>query len=434
MNRSSIETRLNDLMRKQFESNSVPCAFPEDIDNLTAADLEVVPCENRVDLRHLPCLTIDCDHTKDMDDAISLLHIDGGYELGVHIADVSAYVTPGSFLDEVATERGSSIYLENNKTIPMLPQVLSNDLCSLNPNQDRNVISVLIRMTEDGTVQSYDIMKAVIHSRMKGVYSEINSIFARTASPEIIEKYDELIPMLQDLRTISERLMEKRRENGANICADDEVIINLDGDNISLELIKRGCSEALIEELMVLANRTVAEYCFNNDLPCLYRTQLEKNSLAQYKPHVDSHFELGLEYYVHFTSPIRRLADLRVHQVLTDWLGGMSLDELHDIYDEFIEESAEIATKRFRRAQTMQKISRDFCYSCYFSKRYRDIYVGKIVGYTKTHQPIIRMDDFPINVLGSAALSACTGDKIAFHVSADVSNRKLYAVAGRKVA
>ncbi|MBQ6610431.1 MAG: RNB domain-containing ribonuclease [Oscillospiraceae bacterium] len=430
------EMLLDKFMDEQFEKNTISVSFPEDVASLLAQDLTPAPCKNRMDLRRLPCLTIDCDDVRDMDDAVSLVRTKTGYLLGVHIADVAAYVRPGSRLDEIAAERGSSIYLAN-RTIPMLPPVLSQDLCSLNPNEDRNALSVLIDITKDGQVRRYMVTKSLIRSRVKGVYSEINSIFSRNASPAVVSKYRSFIPALWDMKGLTEKLRRKRCAAGANTAPSEEVKITVQNGEIQLALHRQGASELLIEEFMVLCNSLVAEYCQSNHIPCLFRTQDKKNTLAKYEPCCGRHADLAIEDtgYLHFTSPIRRYSDCVVHQTVSAWLDGASAEELNARYNrEYMEEVALIATKRFRRAKAMQLVHSKFCFTRYFACRREELYLGRVIGYNKQQRPILCMDAYPIHVLGDLALRAQIGEKFSFRISADVDNRKLYAELPRRVA
>lgn len=432
--RISVEALLNDFMAKQLSAANIAVSFPEDIALLRKDELKPAPCRSRLDLRATPCLTIDCDDTKDMDDAVSLERIPGGYELGVHIADVSAFVTPGSRLDEEAANRGSSIYLAN-QTIPMLPPVLSNELCSLNPNADRLAISILIDLTENGTVLGYKVAKTVIRSRVKGTYSEINALLAGTASARVAAKYSAFTERLHAMRALSEALLEVRRGTGANVTPTEEVRVSVRGDEVRLTVRTQGAAESLIEEFMVLANALIARYFYDNSLPCLYRTQRQRHTLAQYQAAPDLHAELALEHYVHFTSPIRRLSDLRIHQILTDWLDGMSIDALRTKHGgAYLQASADLATKRARRAQALQKLCSDFCYSHYFSRHYRSVYTGRVVGFSRTNQPILRIDEYPVRVLGNAALKAAIGDAYLFNVYANTQTRRLFATKALKLS
>ena len=434
--RMTEEKALDSFMEQQFAHNSISAAFPADIASLRAEDLKPAPCRERIDLREMAVLTLDCDETRDMDDAVSLEQTEQGWLLGIHIADVAAYVTPGSRLDEIATERGASIYLPN-RTLPMLPPVLSQDLCSLNENRDRNALSLLIGITRAGSVLDYRLCKSRIRSRVKGVYSEVNSIFSHTAARETLRKYRPFLSRLWDLKRLADALRERRCRLGADVAPGEEVKAAVVGGEIQLRLQRQGEAEMLIEELMILANSLVAQTCLTNGLPCLYRTQEEKNRLAGYTPDFTRHSSLAIRGtgYTHFTSPIRRRADCFVHQVLTDWLNGESAEKLRRKYSpELVEEMALIATKRLRRAQTMQLMSLQFCCSRYFAVQSQTVYRGTVVGFNRQKLPILCLEAFPIYVLGSLSLGAQIGERYAFHIAVNDATRKLYAACGRRTA
>lgn len=331
----------------------------------------------RTDLRELPIFTIDGATAKDLDDAVSVEETDGGYRLGVHIADVSNYVRENSKLDGEAFMRGTSIYY-GNSVIPMLPKELSNGICSLNPNEDRLTFSCFMDISAEGKLLSYKIEKSVIRSRVKGVYTEVNEIFDNTASPEILEKYKEVIPSLTIMRKLALILRKAKSDRGAIDFASDEaqVVINDKGVCVGVEKRERGEAERLIEEFMLLANEAVASIAVEKKLPFVYRiheepelTKLEDlavslraagidareikpglkpmalkkalektkdtpkekaiNSIAlrcmskaRYAPDCLGHFGLALENYCHFTSPIRRYPDLSIHRILSELLNG----------------------------------------------------------------------------------------------------------------
>ena len=180
---------------KQLECANVRVKFPHAILCAPRDGLVPSPCSSRIDLRDTPCFTIDCSSTKDMDDAVSVEKTAIGYALGVHIADVAAYVKPGSSFDTCAMERGTSHYLPD-RTIPMLPPVLSADLCSLNPCEDRLAVSVLVTLDANGAVVGYEVVKSTIRSRVKGVYDEVNAILEGVATPEVSSKYAAVIDQL----------------------------------------------------------------------------------------------------------------------------------------------------------------------------------------------------------------------------------------------
>lgn len=345
----------------------------------------------RKDLRSWPVFTIDSASTKDIDDAVSVRREpDGGYTLGVHIADVSHYVQPASALDAEAMRRGTSVYYADS-VVPMLPRELSNGICSLNEQVDRLAFSCLMQLDKNAVVRDYSFAKTVICSRVKGVYAEINAIYAGEAVRGVIEKYSEVADALPALREIYEKRTALRAQRGAMDIESGEAKLVLDADGRCVDVIKceRGESEQMIEELMLLANECAAALARRMEIPFVYRvhelpgaervenlrkaltaagvdfdfageipsqkelsalldktrgTKLERfvhtNVLrtmakAKYEPTPKGHYGLALSDYAHFTSPIRRYPDLAIHRILTDVCAGADKDSLCKKYTGF---------------------------------------------------------------------------------------------------
>jgi len=322
----------------------------------------------RKDLRDTICFTVDPEDAKDFDDAVSLEKISKGYKLGVHIADVSHYVQEGTPLDKEAFKRSTSVYLVN-KVIPMLPHNLSNNLCSLIPNVDRLAMSVIINLDFNGNVEKYKIFPSVIRSKKRFNYKEVQEIFNKIKQGTEPEK----LPMgkyLKWMYDLSKILREKRINNGSLELEIPEIKIIMDDNKIKeIKIKERLESHQMIEEFMLLANKVVAEFLANNNIPALYRVHdkpdeskinlLQKiiNPLgihfvlknysnpktlqqilnevrntsygylierillrtlkkAKYQPENIGHYALNFTHYTHFTSPIRRYPDLIIHRVL----------------------------------------------------------------------------------------------------------------------
>lgn len=423
MNEFSQAAFLNAEIDKKLEENRVPVEFPAHLAELKAQDFEVEFRPDRRDFRDLPVMTVDSADCKDMDDAVSLEVTSSGYVLGVHIADVTAYVLPGSELDQEALNRGTSIYLPG-RTIPMLPQVLTNNLCSLVPGKDRNTISVLINLDQAANVTAYTITKGMIRSRIKGVYSEINSLYEDTASDSVKGKYAAVQEMLLQMKTLSEQLRARRAADGANIQNNSEPKITLKKGRILVRPNVNKAAEIMIEEFMVLANRLVAEYMIANQLPCIFRTQRVKNTRANYMAEVNHHAELALDAYCHFTSPIRRYPDLLVHRALGYRLSGLSTAEIAALMGaEAMNEVSDIATSRGRRAADIEYFIRRYCYAKYFSWHRRELFHGQITDRANCRgKAMIRLDSYNLLVIGTAAIKEYQGQRVSFYIGTDDRN------------
>lgn len=402
------------------------------------AVIDATEAANRMDLRGIPIFTIDSAETKDIDDAISLMKLkNGGYELGVHIADVSHYVLPGSELDKEALERATSIYYAD-KVIPMLPAQLSNGICSLNENEDRLAFSCLMELDETGNIHSYRFVKTVIRSRVKGVYKEINKLLESDADAALQQKYAEVIAQLPVMHELYEKRVQLRRARGAMEIESDEAKLVLDENGRCVDIVKRsrGVSECMIEEFMLLANQCAANAGRVHHLPFAYRiheapdaekmakltatlkacglnyhfkgeipTQLELCALldetrgqpfqipihtgvlrsmqkARYAPEPKGHFGLVLADYAHFTSPIRRYPDLAVHRILTDLLCGTPEKELIKNYAAYAAHACEQSSNQEVAAVRIERDVED-CYKAeYLHDHLGEEYDATISGVT----------------------------------------------------
>ena len=344
----------------------------------------------RLDLRGEPIFTIDGADTKDIDDAVSITKVDGGYKLGVHIADVSHYVKKGSALDNEAFERGTSIYYAD-RVVPMLPKELSNGICSLNPNVDRLAFSCLMDVSREGKLLNYRFEKSVIRSRVKGVYSEVNKILDGTADEGIKEKYAKVIDRIPVMLELAQ-ILEKNRENrGAPEIdtVETKIVTDENGVCIDVKPRERGVAERIIEEFMLIANNAAAALAMKEKIPFVYRVHeappadklttlnetlvalgvnpegigadssaadlarvirdnkdsdkyvvinrivLRTMMKAKYDREPLGHYGLVMPEYAHFTSPIRRYADLSIHRILTDYVYDLSLEKLCKKYNDF---------------------------------------------------------------------------------------------------
>lgn len=423
---------LGNFIDQQIASNNVAVDFSDSIANLNANDFCLETNPNRLDLRAKPCITIDCTDTQDMDDACSLEKTSWGFRLGVHIADVSSYVQPGSMLDEAAYNRGTSIYLPG-KTIPMLPAILTNNLCSLVADEDRRSVSVLIDLDDKGNVKGYTIHKALIRSKLKGVYDEVDAIFDGTAEPALVRKYQSITPMLWDMYALAQKLRFLRIEQGARVSDDKKPIIVVKGGSIEVRKPQVGWAERIVEEFMILCNKLVGDYMEQQHLPCIFRTQANRNVYAQYDTESKQHASLGIHSYVHFTSPIRRLADLKVHQCLSLHLAGMRTDRIVSCMKDSIQEDSEIAAKRLRRARQIENACRKLCYCLYFGEHPGIRYTGHFVGTDSRGLALLELDDLKIRVMVPKDLRVVSGRTYSFMVYSQSEKRANWAVMLKRV-
>ena len=362
-------------LRALLEGHDIREDFPEDaLEQARALPREVreEDLAGRFDARPLAAFTIDGEDAKDFDDAVSLRRDESGdWELGVHIADVSHYVRRGDAVDREALRRGTSVYLPG-LTVPMLPEQLCNHLCSLCPDEDRLTLSILLRVRE-GEVIGRTLTPAVIHSRARLTYEQVNRLFAGQGS----EVPEALRGDLSDMLALSKRLRRRREERGAIDfeMTEPQFTLDADGNPVDVRARVRGEAERMIEDFMLLANEQVAQMARENELPFLYRVHEEPDpdrlhalevflanlgrpvylggkvppaalrrlleetkdlpesgvirhvmlrslKKACYSDTPDGHYGLAAQDYCHFTSPIRRYPDLTAHRMLKRMLSG----------------------------------------------------------------------------------------------------------------
>lgn len=416
-----------------------PDKVREEAKKFEGAEVSEKDCEGRMDLRALPIFTIDSAETKDIDDAISLTRTsDGGFELGVHIADVSNYVKPGTELDNEAFSRATSVYYAD-QVVPMLPKALSNGICSLNENELRLAFSCLMRLDKEGNLTDYRFVKSIIRSRVKGVYSEINALLAGTADAEIKAKYADVIDQLPAMKELYGHRARLRKERGCMDIESGEVKLILDENGRCIDVKKRtsGESESMIEEFMLLANQCAAHFARVKQIPFVYRVHEEPNaeklerlhallqacgindhfakdvptpkelsailegvrgtpyeqivntgmlrcmSKALYEEKPKGHYGLVLKDYAHFTSPIRRYPDLAIHRIMTDLLKGTEKETMILRYTDFAERASKQSSEREVIAMQIERKAED-CYKAEYARRHLgECYEGTISGVTQ---------------------------------------------------
>ena len=416
-----------------------PDKVREEAKKFEGAEISEKDCEGRMDLRALPIFTIDSAETKDIDDAVSLTRTsDGGFELGVHIADVSNYVKPGTELDNEAFSRATSVYYAD-QVVPMLPKALSNGICSLNENELRLAFSCLMRLDKDGNLTDYRFVKSIIRSRVKGVYAEINALLAGTADAEIKAKYADVIDQLPAMKELYGHRARLRKERGCMDIESGEVKLILDENGRCIDVKKRtsGESESMIEEFMLLANQCAAHFARVKQIPFVYRVHEEPKaeklerlhallqacgindhfakevptpkelsailegvrgtpyeqiintgmlrcmSKALYEEKPKGHYGLVLKDYAHFTSPIRRYPDLAIHRIMTDLLKGTEKETMILRYTDFAERASKQSSEREVVAMQIERKAED-CYKAEYARRHLgECYEGTISGVTQ---------------------------------------------------
>ena len=410
-------------MAAKIAGMDVPVEFPADVlreaEKIAAAGVTAFDMEDRTDLRGECIFTIDGASSKDLDDAVSIRQNENGWELGVHIADVSHYVRPNSKLDADAFERGTSIYYAD-KVIPMLPPALSNGICSLNGGEDRLAFSAIMQISPEGDLLDAKFCKSVINSCVRGVYSECNAILDGSADAQLQAKYAEVTESLHMLDKLTQVLEHRRIQRGAPELESTETAVVLDENGICIGLVprERGRSECIIEACMLMANQAAARLAREAEIPLVYRVHedpapervaalkemlvklgqpcpqfeeasprdmqkilddapckscfpvvnkltLRSMAKAKYSHEPLGHFGLVLRDYAHFTSPIRRYPDLVVHRVLSDYLDGAGKEWLCKRYGRFTENAAEHSSAMEVRAVSIERDADD-CYAAEF--------------------------------------------------------------------
>ncbi|PNY21092.1 Ribonuclease R [Streptococcus parauberis] len=394
-----------------LESMDIVSEFPDDV----LAEANAIPdapsdkdLMGRVDLRKEITITIDGADAKDLDDAIHIKKLENGnFELGVHIADVSYYVTEGSALNREAAERGTSVYV-TDRVVPMLPERLSNGICSLNPNVDRLTQSAIMEIDMQGKVVDYQICQSVINTTLRMTYSCVNDMIA--GDEEALDEFAPIVEAVQDMAVLHKILETMRVKRGAlNFdTSEARIIVNDKGMPVDIVVRSRGIAERMIESFMLAVNECVAEHFSKAKLPFIYRVHEEPKSeklqkfldyasifgvqikgtankisqealqdfmakvegqpgaevlnmmllrsmqQARYSETNHGHYGLAAEYYTHFTSPIRRYPDLLVHRMIRDY--SHVTEEKKEHFAQVIPELAASSSRLERRAIDAERL------------------------------------------------------------------------------
>ncbi len=378
--------------------------------------------KNRKDYRDWLTFTIDGEDAKDFDDAVSIVKLRGGkYRLGVHIADVSHYVKPFGKIDKEAYARATSVYFPES-VIPMLPERLCNDLCSLRQGVERLTMSCVMTINKSGKVVDYEITPSIIKSSARMTYNQVQAIL--DGDKKLREKFARQTESIEIMNELTDILISKRDDNGSiDLDVKESSISVSKNGNISVEATNRAKSHRIIEEFMILANVTVAEYAYFLESPFVYRVHekpseerlenfysflnglgvnarrrkdeiyskdfqsilkdaentpaftlinrvmLRSMQKAKYSPVDKGHFGLSLAHYCHFTSPIRRYPDLVVHRILKDILNGT--ENLETKYSNFVSNTSAQSSEKEKNAAEAERAVDDY---------YKLLYIGEFIG------------------------------------------------------
>lgn len=440
----------------------LPEEYPDGVmDQVRDIEEEVAESEKigRADYRNLQTVTIDGEDAKDLDDAITLTKEGNTYHLGVHIADVSQYVTEYSPLDKEALKRGTSVYLVD-RVIPMLPHKLSNGICSLNQGVDRLALSCMMDINEKGEVVEHRIEESVINVDRRMSYTSVHKIVEEEDEAERKE-YKELIPMFELMYELAGILRERRFKRGSIDFdfAESKIILDPKGRPLDVKIYERNNAHRIIEEFMLAANQTVAEEYFWLELPFVYRThevpdvekiatlnafvsnfgytvrvgaddeihpkeiqKLIKNvdgtpeealisrlalrsmKQAKYTVSCEGHFGLAMKYYCHFTSPIRRYPDLQIHRIIKENIHGKLADKRVEHYNQILPEVTAEASRLERRAEDAEREVEKMKKAEYMEQFVGETFEGIISGVTtwgmyvelpNTIEGMVRVADIP---------------------------------------
>ena len=418
----------------------LPVEFPEKVLNQAervAKDVTSADMAGRMDIRSWRMVTIDGEDAKDLDDAISITKEGENYQLGVHIADVTNYVQERSALDREAYERGTSVYLVD-RVIPMLPHALSNGICSLNAGEDRLALSCIMTVNPKGEVIDHKIAETVVHIDQRMSYTSVKKIL-EDRDQEEMEAYKEFVPMFELMAELAKILREKRHRRGSIDFdfPESKIMLNADGTPTEIKPYDRNTATKIIEDFMLLANETVAEDYFWQEIPFVYRThdvpdeekiqklctfinnfghsmhvankevrpkeilkllakvdgtpegdfisRLELRSMkqAKYTPENTGHFGLAAQYYCHFTSPIRRYPDLQIHRIIKETLRGRMNENRMEHYESILPEVTKHASQMERRAEEAERETIRLKKAEYMEQHIGEVFAGVISSITK---------------------------------------------------
>ncbi len=425
-----------------IKAYDLPDQFSQEVLEEAARVPERVPEDalaGRRDLRDLLTITIDGEDAKDLDDAVSVRTLENGHrELGVHIADVSAYVPEYSALDKEAFRRSTSVYMAD-RVLPMLPHRLSNGICSLNEGEDRLTLSCLMELDEKGVIVDHEICETVIRTRHRMTYTNVQKIIG-DGDPETCGAYADIVPMLTEMKETAALLRERRADRGyINFdFPESKAILDAKGRPLEIRACERNSATRMIEDFMLAANETVAQEYAWRQLPFLYRVHenpdpekirqlsvfinnfgltlrsrngevhpkeiqklltkiegtdaenlisrvtLRSMKRAAYDTECSGHFGLAAQYYTHFTSPIRRYPDLQIHRIIKENLHGELGEKRVTHYEKILPGVAEQTSRLERRADEAERESLRYKKCEYMEKHVGEVFEGVISGVTRS--------------------------------------------------
>jgi ribonuclease R len=441
----------------------------------------------RKDFRDVTTVTIDGEHARDFDDAITIEKLpSGNYWLGVHIADVSHYVKEASALDEEAYERGTSVYF-TERAVHMFPAELATGLCSLNPHVDRLVQSCLMEVDKRGHVVRYETHDGVIHSDARMTYTAVNAILT-DHDPAVVEQYRPLVPMFELMRELFVILNQRRRRRGSIDfdLPEAQVILSDEGRIEAIIATERNIAHRIIEEFMLLANETVAAHLVEHDVPALHRVHeapdlkkveefeafittlgyslassggqirpkhfqklidrikgepaerpiaalmLRTMQKARYDATSLGHFGLAADYYAHFTSPIRRYPDLVVHRMLRESRGGALASARRAELEEDLPEAGRHTSEMERRADDAERELLQWKKVRFMADKVGDEFDGYVTGVAPFGMFVELIEHY---VEGLVHMSSMADDYYRFveqqHILTGENTKKVYRLGDR---
>ena len=419
------------------KANGIPMEFPEEVMKQVEGIPDEVLAEEKVgreDIRHLQTVTIDGEDAKDLDDAITLTREGDGYLLGVHIADVTHYVTENSPLDKEALKRATSVYLVD-RVIPQLPHKLSNGICSLNAGCDRLALSCFMHINKKGEVTDHRIAETLINVDRRMTYTDVNKI-VEFHDKETCAKYDGFVEFFDLMEEAAEVLREKRRKRGSIDFdfPESKIILDEKGKPIEIKPYERNKATRIIEDFMLIANETIAQNFFWQEVPFVYRTHenpdpekiiklgifinnfgytikgageeihpkeiqkllgriegtpeealisrltLRSMKQAKYSVNNEGHFGLATQYYCHFTSPIRRYPDLQIHRIIKESINGKLTEKRISHYNKILPEVANQSSLCESRADEAERATEKLKKVEYMQKHIGETFEGVISG------------------------------------------------------